>query len=513
MNEKRPKMISDAEGIPAGDPPPAKSGTVGTHPASVDTHPDTVGTHPASAGTHPASAGTRPGTADNRPGTAGTRPASADTHPDTVGTHPASADTHPASAGADPSPAFPERIRSYPVSVRIVIGKLAEAGYSAYMVGGCVRDALLSREPHDWDVTTSALPDEMLRVFEAFRTIPTGIRHGTVSVLIDGMTVEVTTFRSDGIYSDGRHPDQVTFATDLEEDLSRRDFTVNAMAYNETEGFIDLFGGRDDLAARRIRAVGDPVTRFSEDALRLLRAVRFSAQLGFSVEQNTLAAIRECRAGLSRISAERIRDELLKILVCPRAGDGMALLASTGLLPYVLPGMERLPDGVSQKALDILPAEPELRLAYLLRPLDGARAEEILRFLKPSGAFAGAVRLLRTAALPERIDRPSARRFYVKYGDLSEFALAIIGVTATDGYTMEAADTLFAYIGDALAGGDCLSLSDLALSGSDLIAAGYAPSPMLGKLLSDLFSRVLEDPGLNEKQTLLAMAKEYREEN
>lgn len=406
--------------------------------------------------------------------------------------------------------AVPERIREYPAAVRIVIGKLTEAGYAAYMVGGCVRDALLSREPHDWDVTTSATPDEMLRVFEAFRTVPTGIRHGTVSVLIDGMPVEVTTFRSDGTYSDGRHPDHVTFGASLAEDLARRDFTVNAMAYNEKDGFVDLFGGREDLAARRIRAVGDPVTRFSEDALRLLRAVRFSAQLGFSIEEKTLAAIRECRAGLARVSAERIRDELMKTLVSPHAGEGVALLASTGLLRYVLPGMEDLPDGVSLHALDALPVEPELRLAYLLRPLDGNRAEEILRFLKPSGAFAGAVRLLRTASLPERIDRPSARRFYVKYGDLSEFALVMIGMTATDGWTTEAADTLFGYINDAVAEGDCLSASDLALSGSDLIAAGFTPSPALGRILSDLFSSVLDNPALNDKETLLALARKYR---
>ena len=200
----------------------------------------------------------------------------------------------------------------------------------------------------------------------------------------------------------------------------------------------------------------------------------------------------------------------MKTLVSPHAGEGVALLASTGLLPYVLPGMEDLPDGVSLHALDALPVEPELRLAYLLRPLDGNRAEEILRFLKPSGAFAGAVRLLRTASLPERTDRPSARRFYVKYGDLSEFALVMIGMTATDGWTTEAADTLFGYINDAVAEGDCLSASDLALSGSDLIAAGFTPSPALGRILSDLFSSVLDNPALNDKETLLALARKYR---
>ena len=155
-------------------------------------------------------------------------------------------------------PPLPTRIASYPAAVRIVIGKLREAGYDAYMVGGCVRDALLGREPHDWDVTTSADPEEILRTFEAFRTIPTGLKHGTVSILIDRLTVEVTTFRTDGTYSDGRHPDRVTFTKNLADDLARRDFTVNAMAYNEEEGFVDLWGGRDDLAAKKIRAVGNP---------------------------------------------------------------------------------------------------------------------------------------------------------------------------------------------------------------------------------------------------------------
>lgn len=403
---------------------------------------------------------------------------------------------------------LPERIQGYPTAVRIVIGKLREAGYEAYMVGGCVRDALLGREPNDWDVTTSAEPEQVLQVFEAFRTIPTGLKHGTITILCDGLAIEVTTYRTDGSYSDGRHPDHVSFTKSLAEDLARRDFTINAMAYNEVEGFVDLYGGREDLRDKQLRAVGDAATRFEEDALRLLRAIRFSSQLGFAIEEGTLRGLIQCRAGLARISAERIRDELIKTLVTPRAGEGIGLLESTGLLPYVLFGMEQLPTEVHLRALDVLPIEPELRLAYLLRPLDETTAEHILQGLKPSGAFAAAVRLLRTAVLPERIDRPSARRFAVRYGDLTEEALAMIGMTAEDGYTMEAVDTLLTYANDARAEGDCLKRSDLAVTGSDLIAEGFSPSPALGTLLDQLFSEVLDDPTLNEKQALLSRAHE-----
>ena len=203
-----------------------------------------------------------------------------------------------------------------PEQVNRILEELQKAGYEAYAVGGCVRDALLGREPHDWDITTSALPQQVKEIFP--RTIDTGLKHGTVTVLAGREAYEVTTFRVDGVYEDGRHPKQVTFTPSLEEDLKRRDFTINAMAYSGSSGLVDLFGGQKDLEDGVIRAVGDPLQRFSEDALRIMRAVRFSAQLGYRIDPETLRAASQLAPYLKKISWERIRDELEKTLMSDR---------------------------------------------------------------------------------------------------------------------------------------------------------------------------------------------------
>ena len=203
-----------------------------------------------------------------------------------------------------------------PEQVNSILESLQKAGYEAYVVGGCVRDALLGREPHDWDITTSALPTEVKNVFP--RTVDTGLQHGTVTVLCGGTGYEVTTFRVDGVYEDGRHPKEVTFTPSLKEDLRRRDFTINAMAYNNASGLVDLFGGQQDLENGVVRAVGDPVQRFTEDALRIMRAIRFSAQLGYEIEPGTLKAAEILAPNLQKISSERIREELEKTLVSDR---------------------------------------------------------------------------------------------------------------------------------------------------------------------------------------------------
>ena len=203
-----------------------------------------------------------------------------------------------------------------PEQVNSILESIQKAGYEAYVVGGCVRDALLGREPHDWDITTSALPTEVKNVFP--RTVDTGLQHGTVTVLCRGTGYEVTTFRVDGVYEDGRHPKEVTFTPSLKEDLRRRDFTINAMAYNNASGLVDLFGGQQDLENGVVRAVGDPVQRFTEDALRIMRAIRFSAQLGYEIEPGTLKAAEILAPNLQKISSERIREELEKTLVSDR---------------------------------------------------------------------------------------------------------------------------------------------------------------------------------------------------
>ena len=226
-----------------------------------------------------------------------------------------------------------------PEDVKAILHTLQEAGYEAYAVGGCIRDSLLGRRPDDWDITTSAKPQETKALFG--KTIDTGIQHGTVTVMRHGRGYEVTTYRVDGEYEDGRHPKEVTFTASLKEDLRRRDFTVNAMAYNEKDGLVDLFGGRQDLEQKIIRCVGEANERFEEDALRIMRAVRFSAQLGFSIEERTKEAIRGHAERLRQVSAERIQVELTKLVISPNP-DFLRIAWETGITAVVLPEFDRL---------------------------------------------------------------------------------------------------------------------------------------------------------------------------
>lgn len=264
-----------------------------------------------------------------------------------------------------------------PDACRTILSRLTDAGHRAYAVGGCVRDSLLGRAPHDWDIATDARPAETQAVFRDFPVIETGIRHGTVTVLLDGEPYEITTFRVDGRYSDGRRPDSVSFAATIEEDLARRDFTVNAMAYSETEGLVDPFGGRQDLRDGLLRCVGDPETRFSEDALRLFRAVRFAAELGFSLEPETRRALDRLHGSISRVAKERIFAELKKLLTAPHAAD--ALRICPALLFSAVPELAVLRDVPQHSryhiydvfehtlhALDAAPPDETVRLAVLL---------------------------------------------------------------------------------------------------------------------------------------------------
>ena len=237
-----------------------------------------------------------------------------------------------------------------PEQVNSILESLQKAGYEAYVVGGCVRDALLGREPHDWDITTSALPTEVKNVFP--RTVDTGLQHGTVTVLCGGTGYEVTTFRVDGVYEDGRHPKEVTFTPSLKEDLRRRDFTINAMAYNNASGLVDLFGGQQDLENGVVRAVGDPVQRFTEDALRIMRAIRFSAQLGYEIEPGTLKAAEILAPNLQKISSERIREELEKSAASGSGRNWRRHFSPTGRNFSELPGRRALPKNSSPNLTD-----------------------------------------------------------------------------------------------------------------------------------------------------------------
>jgi tRNA nucleotidyltransferase (CCA-adding enzyme) len=367
-----------------------------------------------------------------------------------------------------------------PQPVQAVLTRLELAGHGAWLVGGCVRDGLLGRPIHDWDITTAALPEETMALFP--KTVPTGIRHGTVTVLEGGLSLEVTTYRADGDYGDGRHPNQVAFVRRVEDDLARRDFTINAMAMDRHGKLLDLFGGREDLARQRLRCVGDPDTRFGEDALRMLRALRFSAQLGFAVEPETLAAIGRCAALTEKLSAERVRDEVEKTLCSPRPAV-VSQMASLGLLPgFGLTGRGDL------TALQTLPDAPAARWAGLLR---AEPAAELERF-KLTKVVLKTARQAVTHCQPQ-FDDEALRRLAAAVGpDTARVTAALCGVSAA----LEA----------QLASGCCLSLRQLAVTGREF---PQIQGPALGQLLARLLDHVLACPQDNQRDRLLELAAQW----
>ena len=299
--------------------------------------------------------------------------------------------------GAGNMEEYRELAAAIPPFVRYVLTTLEAAGFEAYCVGGCVRDSLLGQTPHDWDLCTSATPEQVLELFGETHCIPTGLQHGTVTVKHGGELYEITTFRTEGAYSDGRHPDHVAFVPDVKEDLARRDFTINAMAYNAEEGLIDPFGGQNDLAVGIVRAVGEPQRRFEEDALRILRLYRFAARFGFAIDLATGAAARALGPHLDCVSAERIQEELLKLLAAPRPGSYLEPAVLAVVLPELEP--EEQPERFAELCRTIDRIEPTAenvpaRLAALLCPLGEAGARKALRKLKCSNALTDEVTAL-----------------------------------------------------------------------------------------------------------------------
>ena len=410
---------------------------------------------------------------------------------------------------------------------------LERAGFPAYIVGGCLRDALMDRTPHDWDVTTAALPDQMLEIFRAagLSTIPTGLQHGTVTVLVDHCPVECTTYRLDGDYTDARHPDSVRFTDRIADDLCRRDFTFNAMAcrlpalremdaapdgltvYEDEVELLDLHGGRADLAARVLRCVGDPQTRFTEDALRILRGVRFSVQLGFAVDGETEQALAATASGLGRISVERIAAELTRMLDCPAPSRGLMLMSRTGLWSYVLPEVDlsKKPYFTSENdlylAADALPCDHALRLALLLSGRTPEEARAACRRLKLSNELTDAVSdLVAITSLPLPADEPALRRSMARFGDRFERGLALFAVCHSD--QREVCEATLATARVIRARGDCLALSTLAVDGRDLMDALGLRGRQVGATLHALLDAVLDDPKRNDREALLALARQ-----
>lgn len=430
-----------------------------------------------------------------------------------------------------------------PISVMKIIETLEQAGFEAYAVGGCVRDSLLGRNPSDWDITTSARPEQVKALFS--HTIDTGIRHGTVTVMLEHVGYEVTTYRIDGEYEDSRHPKEVIFTPLLTEDLKRRDFTINAMAWNPRAGIIDEFGGMEDLDEGIIRCVGSPEERFSEDALRMMRAVRFSAQLGYEIEPATKAAIRKLAPNLNHVSAERIQVELVK-LVESMHPDYLRVAYETGITRVVLPEFDLCMETeqhnphhcytVGEHMLHSMLAVSSnryLRLAMLLHDIakpekkktdeqgidhfhghqeaSEEMAKVILRRLKFDNETIRIVsRLIGFHDYRFPAERRSVRRAVWKVGeDLFPMLLQVkeADTMAQSLYEREEKLEWIAKVEklyrEILKDRECLSLKDLAVTGRDLIRAGCAPGPELGRILNEMLQDVLEHPEHNNKEYLL----------
>lgn len=389
---------------------------------------------------------------------------------------------------------------SIPAPVREIFDVFSSAGAVAYAVGGAVRDSLLGREVHDWDVASPLRPEVTAELFASrgFKVIPTGIRHGTVTVLSHGMPVEVTAFRIDGSYSDSRHPDRVEFTDRVEEDLARRDFTVNAMAYSPVRGLCDPWNGQADLKAGVIRCVGDPSTRFAEDALRILRAFRFAAQLGFTIDDATRKAAASER--LSSISVERIAAETEKILLSPRPAAYLSEAAECNVTAHIFPGVS-LEDG-DFPPLDLLPPDAPLRMGALLRRVglrDAKTADEALKHLKLSNAFYRRAYAAATVPLPAPEER-AARLFLRETGNADA---AIAAASARGEPEARQVAELSAKISSE---GGPVTMRTLAVNGKKLRDAGFPEGKPMGLLLSALLEAVTADPTLNNEQTLLALA-------
>ena len=425
-----------------------------------------------------------------------------------------------------------------------IISVLTEAGFEAYVVGGCVRDAILGRDAADWDITTNALPSQVKALFP--RTLDTGLQHGTVTVMQGKEGFEVTTYRIDGEYLDGRHPDRVTFTPSLLEDLKRRDFTVNAMAYNEKEGLVDAFGGLEDLERRQIRCVGDPRERFTEDALRILRAVRFSAQLDFTIEEKTRAALSEFAPRLLKVSAERIQTELVKLLTSSHP-EVFRVVWETGISAVILPEFDACMDTPQNnphhcwsvgehtlRALTFVEADKVLRLAVLLhdigkppvRTTDECGIDHFYSHAQKGAEMAGSIlrrlkfdndtrkRVARLVQVHDDLQiaaaQRSVRRAVYRIGaDLFPDYLKVrrADIMAQNPDVRQEKLNELARIEEMyqkiLEAQQCLSLKDLAVTGRDLIEAGMRPGPELGRTLNQLLELVIEHPEYNTKESLL----------
>jgi tRNA nucleotidyltransferase (CCA-adding enzyme) len=404
------------------------------------------------------------------------------------------------------------RPEDIPAPVIELCQTLARHGQRGWVVGGCLRDLLRGQPAADWDLATDARPEQVAKLFP--RVIPTGIQHGTVTVRHRGASYEVTTLRGEGAYSDGRRPDHVEYVSDIREDLSRRDFTINALAYDPVADHLeDPFDGLGDLAAKRIRAVGEPARRFSEDGLRVLRAARFAATLEFELDPATEAAIAPTLPTFQRVSAERVREEWSKAFKAGQPSRAFAVMRRTGILAATLPALAELDQAVfaqALKAVDLAPRDPIVRLAALLFPLRarGDLPDWLTRYRYANAERERVLRLLRWATPGELLTDADVRRHARQVGRPSLDEVAAFGITVARAFTGSSAEaerlaTRLQQIGDAP-----LTTRELALDGRMLMTElALKPGPILGQLLDLLLERVLERPELNTRECLLEQAR------
>ena len=391
-----------------------------------------------------------------------------------------------------------------PAGAEFVIRRLHDAGFQAYVVGGCVRDTLLGREPKDWDVCTNALPQQMQQVFADCHVVETGLQHGTLTVMYHHEPYEVTTFRVDGEYTDHRHPDEVIFVTDVKDDLSRRDFTVNAMAWSPETGLVDAFDGQGDLARKLIRCVGDPKKRFQEDALRIMRALRFASVYGFDIDPATDAAIHALKHTLKDVAAERIRVELLKLLCGQGAGE--ILRAYPDVMQVIMPPLAKVDWAATVAAVENVDAVSEtLRLTMLLHQLSAADAKSVLMSLKPDNFTRDWVLALVTnqnfAFQPKRHSLLTALALFGKAQTYD-----LLAVRRAKGLTD--CEALEDVLGDVLLDGVCYSVKDMAVNGRDLMALG-AKGKTVGACLNHLLGLLLKEEISNDRDVLLQAARAH----
>ena len=396
-----------------------------------------------------------------------------------------------------------------PKNVENIIGSLEEHGFEGFVVGGCVRDSLLKKTPKDWDITTDALPVDMKKIFK--KTFDTGIAHGTVTVLMDGVGYELTTYRIDGNYSDGRHPDSVSFSKSLSEDLCRRDFTINAMAYSNKKGIVDLFDGRKDLQNGIIRAVGDAKKRFDEDALRMLRAVRFASQLGFKIDDDTFAAIKEKAKLLSNVSKERIFVELNKSL-CGEFAQNIKMVYTSGLYRYIGKEFAKLDKSIYDFYPRKFPNKKHMYWAVFLENIENVEAvKKILFELKSDNATRNNTFLLvKELKNPLPSSDEDIRWSLHRIGaDLFCDYIEILKSDKKNVDILDKIDTIENRYSLILKENHAYEISMLDITGKDLMDIGISKGPKIGEVLEFLLKKVIENPLNNEKSSLLRLAKEF----